>query len=232
MKDLQPFWDTYAKHHFWRLNDKNKVKENSRYYDAVYDGLLPADRSVKIVDLGCGGGHFIYYLLCKGYSNIQGVDIAPGLVEFVREQIHSQIVCDDVFHYLGQHSDEFDVLTANDLIEHLPKSRIGEFLSLCQSALKPGGRLIIKTPNMDHPLAPHYRYIDFTHEVGFTEQSLYEVCAAADLQKITIHPGSPNRLGPWRDRPVRWWYRWWGEVPPRIASANLVAVGYKAHQPQ
>ena len=54
-------------------------------------------------------------------------------------------------------------------------------------ALKPGGILIIKTDNGGNPfLACHSRYMDFTHEIIFTEHSLEQVLIAAGFKDIKI----------------------------------------------
>jgi hypothetical protein len=51
------------------------------------------------------------------------------------------------------------------------------------NTLKPGGKVFIKTPNMENPFNLRSRYMDFSHEVGFTEHSLYEVLSTAGFRK-------------------------------------------------
>ena len=41
--------------------------------------------------------------------------------------------------------------------------------------MKPGGKIFVKTGNMSNPFSLRLRYIDFTHEVGFTEESFVQV---------------------------------------------------------
>jgi hypothetical protein len=58
-------------------------------------------------------------------------------------------------------------------LEHVPKSDTVELLAACRRALMPGGVLLLEVPNMGDPFNGVYsRYADFTHEVGFTEESL------------------------------------------------------------
>lgn len=225
------FWESYAENHFWRLNDRSKVKENSVYYDAVYDSLLPADRSVRILDIGCGGGHFLHYLSRKGYSGMEGIDIAPGLVRFVAEEIWPRVRQGDVLEYLKERKRGYDVLVANDFIEHLEKREIIEFLFLCHDALADGGLLLLKTPNMSHPFACRNRYVDFTHEIGFTEHSLHEVCAAARFGTVEILPDSHAGREPAAFAWVRKAYRWLGLSPPSVLSKDLIAVCRKPARP-
>ena len=52
------------------------------------------------------------------------------------------------------------------------KDRVLPLLEKISSSLKPDGMAIIDVPNMDWILGQHERYMDFTHEVGFTRESL------------------------------------------------------------
>lgn len=220
----EAFWKSYAENHFWRLNDKTRVRENSVYYDRIYDPLLPGDRTARILDIGCGGGHFLHYLDRKGYVNMEGIDIAPGLVRFVHDEIWPGVFQGDVMEHLRDRTNRYDVLVANDFLEHLTKRNVIEFLFLCHDALAADGTLLLKTPNMSYLFASRNRYVDFTHEVGFTEQSLHEVCAAAGFGRVEILPEHHGTSEPKAFRWVRKLYVWMGQAPPRILSTNLVAV--------
>lgn len=219
------FWASYAENHFWRLNDRTKVRENSVYYDRVYDDLLPPDRSARILDIGCGGGHFLHYLVRRGYTQMEGIDIAPGLVDFVRSEIWGRVHLGDALAFLESRQGAYDLLVANDFIEHLPKKEIVLFLFLCRNALARGGRLLLKTPNMSHLFASRNRYVDFSHEVGFTEHSLYEVLAAAGFSDIAIRAEFAGAAEPKGYRWLRRFYDWMGVLPPAVLTPNLIAIG-------
>ena len=60
-------------------------------------------------------------------------------------------------------------------MEHIEKNRILEFLELVNNSLIEGGIALIEVPNMDWIWASHERYMDFTHEVGFTKESLRQI---------------------------------------------------------
>jgi len=218
----EQFWQSYAENHFWRLNDKSRVKENSVYYDPIYDPILPPDRSIRIFDVGCGGGHFLYYLIRKGYRNITGIDISPGLVKFVKEEIWHDVVEGDALTYLSQHKNQFDVIVANDFIEHLRKRSIIRFLFLSREALKDGGLLFLKTPNMSNIFASRHRYVDFSHEVGFTEYSIYEVCRAAKFSDVVVQSDLPTKREPKLFKRIRKIYLDLGVFPPTVLSTNLL----------
>jgi hypothetical protein len=55
-------------------------------------------------------------------------------------------------------------------------------------ALQPGGKLIITTGNMACFTGLFSRYMDFTHETGFTETSLKQVLMLAGFTDIKYEP--------------------------------------------
>ena len=87
-------------------------------------------------------------------------------------------------HFLQTHQRTFDLITALDLIEHLHKDEVLRFLDGCCAALRPGGRLILQTPNADTPWAASIRYGDFTHEVCFNSNSLGRLMRLSGFSKV------------------------------------------------
>jgi spermidine synthase len=74
--------------------------------------------------------------------------------------------------YLRDYQATFDVIVMKATLEHQPKDELLEMIGACRDALKPDGLLIIDVPNMDWLVAMHERYMDLTHEIGFTRESL------------------------------------------------------------
>ena len=76
----------------------------------LYAGLLPEDRSAKIVDLACGAGKLLYFFKRMGYHNISGVDISPEQVELAR-QTTPDVQKANYIDYLESHPEVFDLIT-------------------------------------------------------------------------------------------------------------------------
>ncbi|MCS5491149.1 class I SAM-dependent methyltransferase [Algoriphagus limi] len=91
-----------------------------------------------IADVGCGNGQLLYELHAGGFRNLTGIDpflkesslIAPGL-----KLIKSK---------LEEVDQKFDVIMMHHSFEHLHDPV--EELQKCYDSLKPGGRLLIRTP--------------------------------------------------------------------------------------
>jgi SAM-dependent methyltransferase len=161
---------------------------------------LPTKPTAQVVDIGCGLGHFLYYLRENGYTNILGVDVGAEPVEFCRQHITPNVLqIDSIETFLAEKPGPYDIIGFFDVIEHLPKPVIIPTLRLLRGHLAPGGVLFIRTGNMASPIGPRVRFGDFTHEVGFTEFSLGQVLNAAGFQpgEFDLHafePPAPKNL--------------------------------------
>ena len=60
-------------------------------------------------------------------------------------------------------------------MEHIQKDKQEEFVKEIYNSLNIGGTAIIQVPNMDWMMSNHERYMDFTHEVGYTRESLADI---------------------------------------------------------
>lgn len=144
------------------------------YYAANYRDLLePLERTACIVDVGTGHGSLLAWLRTIGFDNVHGVDASPDDVAFANEHLGEAIVVQgDGREYLRRHRGAFDVVIAKAMLEHVPREALLPMVDAMAGALAPGGRLIIDVPNMDWILSGHERYMDLTHEGGFTRESL------------------------------------------------------------
>lgn len=151
--------------------DEAAARRWGKAYDYYLRGWLPGDRDAHIVDLGCGQGRLLHYLRERGYRHLIGVDINPDQVRRAR-QVIPDIDQANALDFLLCFRDEFDLIVAQDLIEHLTKDEALHVIERCYAALKPGGRLILQTPNADSPFAMAIRYGDPTHEICFNTNAL------------------------------------------------------------
>ena len=94
-----------------------------------------------------------------------------------------------------EHSDCFDVILGLDIIEHFQKDQALRFLDGCCSALKPGGRLILQTLNVDSPWGTVHRYNDFTHEICFSPNSIAHIMRLCGFRDIETREQGPIPWG-------------------------------------
>lgn len=236
----QALYANYRAMHYGFLNPE-EGPDRTPEFEADYEGLLPEDRDARILDIGCGMGHFLRFLKSKGYRRSMGVDISPDQVSFCRTHgLQNTEHVGNLFHYLETQTKSFDLVTMNDVIEHFSKDEIVHLLALTGSALADQGRLVIRTPNIAGMCGPYARYIDFTHEIAFSEQSLRQVLLAVGFRDVIVRGSRVAFLL----RPKRMLFLfarriWFGLLKliytievgtdrPTIYAKNLIASGTKA----
>ena len=149
---------------------------------------FPAPRSAVICEIGPGECEFAEFLRDQqGYDGVRVVDMSPEVIEKARSIGLDAHLTDDVSAWLGKHHETFDVIVFFHVIEHIPKFATIAFLTAVRRALRPGGVAILETPNMGDPFnGLYFRYADFTHEVGFTEESLGFVFKQAGFHEVAF----------------------------------------------
>lgn len=164
-------------------------------YEYSLRGWLPEGKEAKILDLGCGEGRLLYYLTsAKGYTEVKGVDISESQIA-IAESLNLDVHHGNVFDFLKQSQEKFDLIITLDLIEHFKKDEVIEFLDLCHQRIKKNGRIIIQTPNPESPFFGQIRYGDFTHELCMTPDILSRLMKNTGFNSIETRDSPPIPVG-------------------------------------
>ncbi len=105
--------------------------------------FLVDDRPATLLDVGCGDGSFLKTMAARGWT-VMGIDFDVAAIRGIRERfgLEAQVGTAESMAASGR---RFDVVTASHVIEHV--SDPVRFLADCARLLKPGGRVIVRTPN-------------------------------------------------------------------------------------
>jgi 2-polyprenyl-3-methyl-5-hydroxy-6-metoxy-1,4-benzoquinol methylase len=144
------------------------------HFDVNYAPLITGvPTTARILEIGGGPGQFLTWMRARGYGNLTGVEANPGDVSIANQALGEGVMRQgDGFAFAREHAGTFDVVVLKAVLEHMPKADLLACVEACAAALDAGGRVIVEVPNMDWLLAAHERYMDLTHEVGFTAGSL------------------------------------------------------------
>ncbi len=102
--------------------------------------------SSSILEVGSGLGYLTFALNKNGYKAM-GLDICDAAVFKARQLYGESYIRADLADYAEAHPGEFDLVIATEVIEHLPD--IPAFLQACLRLVKPGGTLLVTTPNRE-----------------------------------------------------------------------------------
>ncbi len=192
-----------------------------RAYGWYLRGWLPTRRDAAIADLACGQGRLLHWLKSRGYTNLSGVDIAPDQVALARQVANVDL--EDLLSWLAERPERFDLLIGIDIMEHLARDEALRFLELAYAALKPGGRLVLQTPNADSPFGLQMRYGDITHEWAYNANQLGRLLRRAGF--VAIEPREQGPV-PWGYSPASTArYLVWRLIRMGLQTWNLAETG-------
>jgi 2-polyprenyl-3-methyl-5-hydroxy-6-metoxy-1,4-benzoquinol methylase len=98
-----------------------------------------------LLDVGCGNGQYLADMQARGWS-VRGTELDPEAAA-TATRLHGIPVDVGQLPALAYPAASFDAVTARHVVEHVRDAR--DFVAECWRILKPGGRLVLVTPNAD-----------------------------------------------------------------------------------
>ncbi|MFH1589268.1 MAG: methyltransferase domain-containing protein [archaeon] len=126
-------------HFHWHLNarrqfDKKLVAEIKRNYP---------DKSIEILDFGCGGGQLAYMLAKEGYL-VTAYEPNKKANDFMSLRVtKNRVKLKRLNHPIkSDFKNKYDVILCFDVLEHIPDDKFEETTNLLESLRKPGGQFM------------------------------------------------------------------------------------------
>jgi SAM-dependent methyltransferase len=114
----------------------------------------------RVVDLGCGEGHFAGVLAARGLE-VVAVDRSASKIEAARACYPGVAFILSDIRRLDLPDASFDTAVLAEVLEHADEAAGDEILATAWRLLRPGGRLIVSVPNRDCVRHPnHVREFD------------------------------------------------------------------------
>jgi SAM-dependent methyltransferase len=174
---------------FWEASDdiESGYERFGRFYRVNYLHRLPGERSARILCVSCGPGYLVNLLVGLGYRDVLGIDSFPDKVAWAKSR---SLPCEvaRAFEFLEQAPDaHWDVIFCEQELNHLTRTEIVAFLTLCQRKLRPGGTFVCFALNGANPLTGAEALAqNFDHFNTFTEYSLRQVLEYAGLADVEV----------------------------------------------
>lgn len=140
---------------------------------------LPATPEGRVLEIGCGNGNLLAYLAKLGW-NVQGIEPDPKAASIAKRRILSVMTGELTEQSFAPYS--FDAIIMSHVIEHVADPVL--LLQTCQKILKPGGRLIMLTPNLKSLghrwFGKNWLHLDPPRHLNlFTSESITAACSQA-----------------------------------------------------
>ncbi len=177
------------------LSLKVRLKDRLRKFAPFWSGLTEKYLQLQVADIfrffpkkgrvleaGCGEGIFLR-LAPKGYD-VEGIDINKDWVAKLRKA-GLKARYGDLQKKLPFQSGFFEGVYSCHVIEHLDSPE--KMLSECYRVLKPGGVIVIRTPDWN---AFHKNFFDdFTHKRPFSRVGLQSLLMDVGFDIVAVTPG-------------------------------------------
>lgn len=143
------------------------TREEIRQKQSVYIPMLrdagAGQQDRPVVDLGCGRGEWLELLRAEAMQ-ASGVDSNESMIETCHSLGLNAARGDALSHLRGLPESSAGAVTAFHLVEHLPFDAVLALIDESVRVLRPGGILILETPNPGNILVgAQYFYLDPTH---------------------------------------------------------------------
>jgi len=201
-----------------RWNDEAYMRWCDEHYASW---LADAPRDGPVLELGAGDGSMLTYLRSTGFRDVGGIDISEEQAEVARSRGRAVRV-QDGFEALSVPAGTLSGIVALDFLEHFTKAEIGDLLRLAATALRPGGFLLVRTPNGQGIFAGQVVYGDLTHATIFTPRSLRQALDLAGFSDVRFKEATFVRRGVrGRLRAFAWsWIRAGANVVRRVQAGT------------
>ncbi len=167
-----------------------EAQRHARFFDHLFRLLLAESRTIEILEAGCGPGHFLYWAESRGFHSARGFDLAREQVELARSlDLRAEEASFQSF--LPRVGESYDLIVALDLIEHLTRDEGLEFLDLSLSALRPGGRIFLTTPNGAALRPGPVALGDLTHETIYAPQTIALALRLTGFETVEVREITP-----------------------------------------
>jgi len=139
----------------------------------------------KLLDVGAGGGEFVYISKTRGYDS-KGIEPNIGYSEFARNQYGVEIKTGE----LCETRETYDIITMFHVLEHMPNF---ESIRMAWSMLNEGGSLFIEVPNIEtNDASPHNIY--FKAHLFYFNRATLSACASKYFDPLVIEARSNLRI--------------------------------------
>ena len=150
----------------------------------------------RLLEIGAGGGGFVKVAAARGWET-HATETSPSGLEALRAA--GVTVFEGELPRLGLSASSYDLVVALEVLEHLPDPLA--YLQEAHRVLKPGGVLVLTTPNYDglsrRWLGLRWRVVSPEHVGYFTGRTLARALSRAAYRQVRVRSRSLN-VSTWR----------------------------------
>jgi SAM-dependent methyltransferase len=171
--------------------DRAAVRARAEPYLELVREVGAGTSEAPVIDLGCGRGEWLELLRDHGLIG-RGVDNNRVFLEMCRGRGLEVIEGDAIENLRATPEASVGAVTSIHLVEHIPFERLIALLDEARRVLRPGGMILLETPNPENLwVAHHFFYMDPTHRNPIPPETLRFIVEArgfygARIERLTV----------------------------------------------
>jgi O-antigen chain-terminating methyltransferase len=153
--------------------------------------LADANITTDIVDIGCGRGEWLE-VLKEARLGARGIDSSRVMIEECTRRGLQASEGEATAYLRAQADNSLSAITAFHFVEHLPLETLVSFLDEVVRTLKPGGLVILETPNPENILVGACNfYLDPTHRNPIPSQTMQFLLESRGFCRVEVLKSYP-----------------------------------------
>ncbi len=182
------------------IDDLEQSIQNETYLNIQQDKLfsyLGDVSNFEICEVGIGQGHLLKRIMKHQPKRVVGIDISIPYMKQYKSQSNISVLLANAENI--PFKDEFDLLIASDILEHV--FNVGDFLASANRAIKDTGKFVVRVP-FNENLMQYSKLMGcpykFVHLRSFSKQTLIALLTKAGfkIQKLHYDGFYPDKLRP------------------------------------
>ena len=204
--------------------DRALIKRRQQPYLEYFEGCA------NVLDVGCGRGEFLELMAEKGIGGY-GIDIERDSVQFCADSGLKAEQAEALAHLGAIEDESIDGVFISQVAEHMTPSELIELAGLAYNKMKPGGYVVIETPNPQCLLIfASFFYADLSHVQPIHPETMRFLLLSAGFREVEIKLTNPvprnQRLGKVVVQDIQPGERWVDELNANVDKLNSVLFSY------
>lgn len=187
MADIDFDHGQYESGDYYTLAHKSLEDINNEWgfrWRYILGKIVRNSQASTLLDVGAGNGYFVSLAAKEFGLNANGLEISAEEIRFAKDVLNVHLIHEDV----TRHRRDYDVVTSFNVLEHVPDPQ--SFLTALVDRIKPGGLLVLTTPN---PGCIHakihgverWSMVDPPHHINlFSRKSLVEILETRGMELV------------------------------------------------
>lgn len=172
-----------------------EIRKRQEHYVSFVQAAEAGIPEAPVLDIGCGRGEWLSLLQDHG-KTAYGIELNEVFLARCRQEKLNVRQDEALQHLESLVPASLGAITGFHVIEHLPTNQPIRLVQLAFRALRPGGVLILETPNPEHLSVAALRfYLDPTHVRPIPPALLEFIARHAGFDNVRIEHRGPSRDG-------------------------------------